>query len=87
MKPSELFGVVVRTTGFLIFIYGLWEIWGGVENFAENLLAINQGDTGDQPSSLGFFAFGLPSLGVGALVFFLANGIVRLAYPRSLAEN
>jgi hypothetical protein len=80
VKPSELFGVLVRTAGFLIVIYGLWEIWGGVENFAENLLATAQGDSSDQPSSLSYFAFGVPSVGFGALVFFLADWIVKLAY-------
>ena len=37
MKASELFGVAVRTIGFLIVIFGLWELWGGVENMVENI--------------------------------------------------
>ncbi len=82
MKPSELFGVFVRTAGFLIVIYGLWEIWGGLDNFAENLLATAQSDSSDQPSSLSYFAFGVPSIGVGALLFFFADGVVKLAYRR-----
>ena len=80
MKPSELFGVFVRVAGFLIVIYGMYEIWGGVDNFAENLLFGGQDDNGDQTSSFGYFAFGIPSLFVGAIFFFLANWIVRLAY-------
>jgi hypothetical protein len=81
MKPSELFGVFVRATGFLIFIYGLWEIWGGFENAVENLLPANQGDNGDQQvSSFAYFAFGIPSVFVGAICFFLADWIVKLAY-------
>ena len=80
MKPTELFGVVVRTTGLIIIIYGLWETWGGFENAVENLLPANQGDNAEQPSSFGYFAFGIPSLFVGALCFFLADWIVRLAY-------
>lgn len=80
MKPSELFGVFVRAAGFLIVIYGLWEIWGGIENIAENILSASQDDNSDQVSSLSFFAFGIPALFVGAICFFLADWIVRLAY-------
>jgi hypothetical protein len=80
VKPSELFGVFVRATGFLIVLYGMWEIWGGFDNMAENLVSASQGDSGDQPSSLSYFAFGVPALFVGAFCFFLAEWIVRLAY-------
>jgi len=81
MKPSELFGVVVRTTGFLVVLYGLWNVWAGVENVVENLLPANQGsDAGDLPSSLSYFAFGVPAFGLGAIFFFFADWIVKLAY-------
>jgi hypothetical protein len=77
MKPFELFGVFVRSAGFLIVIYGLWQLWGGVENVVENIFA---SDTSEQTSSLSYFADGVPSLVAGALIFFLADGVVRLAY-------
>jgi len=81
VKPSELFGVFVRVAGFLIVLYGMYEIWGGLDNFAENLLTAGQDESSsDQPSSFGYFAFGVPSLFVGAICFFLADWIVRLTY-------
>jgi hypothetical protein len=81
MKPSELFGVVIRATGFLVILYGLWNVWAGADNVAENLLAVNQGsDAGDLPSSLSYFVFGAPALGLGAICFFFADWIVKLAY-------
>ena len=83
MKPSELFGVGVRTIGFLIALYGLYEIWGGVDNVAENWIASVKGDGSDQPSSLVFFVFGIPSLILGLLIFFFADVIVRLGYRNS----
>jgi len=79
MKPSELFGVLVRLAGFLIVLYGMYEIWSGLDNVAENLLSA-QDDNSDQISSLSFFVFGIPSLFVGAICFFLADWIVRLTY-------
>ena len=82
MKPAELFGVLVRMTGFLIVIYGLWEIWGGFENMAENLLSAAQGDNSDQPSSISYFAFGIPAMIFGTLCFLLADWVVKLAYRR-----
>jgi len=80
MKPAELFGVFIRATGFLVLLYGLFELCGGLDNVVENALALAQGDSGDQPSSFSFFAFGIPSLLIGALIFLVADGIVKLAY-------
>ena len=80
MKASELFGVVVRLTGFLIVIYGLYEIWGGLENSVENLLPGNQGDNGEQVSVISYFAYGIPSMLAGAIIFFGADLIVAVAY-------
>ena len=80
MKASELFGVLVRLTGFLIVIYGLYEIWGGLENSVENLLPSNQGDNGDQVSVIAYFAFGIPALLVGVVIFFGGDLIVGLGY-------
>ena len=86
MKPSELFGVFVRLAGFLVVIYGLYEIWGGLDNVVENVIATSQEDTSDQPSSFGFFSFGIPALVMGFIVFFFADVIVRLAY-RNAGSN
>ena len=85
MKASELFGVLIRLTGFLIVLYGLYEIWGGLENGVENLLPSNQGEDGEQVSVLSYFAFGIPSLMAGAVIFFAADLIVAVAYknPKS----
>jgi hypothetical protein len=81
MKPSQLFGVAVRVIGFLVILYGLWNVWAGFENIFENLLPVNEnGDGGDLPSSLSYFAFGIPAAAVGCVCFFLADWIVKLAY-------
>jgi len=82
MKPFELFGVFVRAAGFLIVIYGLWELWGGMENVVENMFS---SDNSEQTSSFSYFADGVPALVAGVLIFFLADGVVRLAYrePRT----
>jgi len=75
-----MFGVFVRAAGFSAVLYGLWELWGGLENVVENLLA---SEAGDQTSSFSYFADGVPVLVVGILLFFLADGVVRLAYRDS----
>jgi hypothetical protein len=80
MKPNELFGVLVCLTGLLIVIYGLYEIWSGLENGAENLLPSNQDEDGGQVSIISFFAFGIPSMFVGAVIFFATDLIVRAPY-------
>ena len=69
----------MRVAGFLIVLYGMWEIWGGLDNFAENLLAAGD-DNSDQPSSVSYFVFGIPAIITGTICFFLADWIVRAAY-------
>ncbi|MGA2280556.1 MAG: hypothetical protein ABSG80_09665 [Verrucomicrobiota bacterium] len=83
MKPSELFGVVVRMIGFLVILYGLWNVWAGFENIFENILPMNESSDADLPSSLSYFTFGVLALVVGAVCFFLADWIVKLAYRDS----
>ena len=80
MKPSELFGVIVRTIGFLVILYGLWNVWAGFENIFENILPVTESGDADLPSSLSYFAFGVPALVLGTGCFFLADWIVKLAY-------
>jgi len=80
MKSSELFGVFVRAAGFVIVLYGVYEIWSGFENAVENLFPVNQTEDGQQVSIFSFFAFGIPSLVLGMLIFFAADLIVKLAY-------
>jgi hypothetical protein len=80
MKPSELFGVVVRVTGFLIVLYSLWNLWAGCETIMENILPLSEGSESDLPSVFYYFVFGIPMLVVGAVCFFLADWIVKLAY-------
>ena len=85
MKSSELFGVFVRAAGFVIVLYGLHEIWGGFENAVENLFPVNQTEDGQQVSTFSYFAYGMPSLVLGALIFFVADLIVKLAYRNQSA--
>ncbi len=80
MKASELFGVVVRATGFLMIIYSLWNVWSGFDNVFENILQVSQGSDAETTSSLSYFVFGVPGLVLGAIFFFLADWVVKLAY-------
>jgi hypothetical protein len=82
MKPSDIFGIVVRSIAFCVIIYGLWNLVGGCDNFIENLL---EPDTeGQYASTFSYFAFGVPSFLFGTLCFFLADWVVKLAYREGL---
>lgn len=83
MKPSELFGVVIRTIGLLIILYSLYDFLGGFDNFIENLLAGGQDSDSGSTSTLTYFVFGVPEFISGVLLFFLADWIVKLAYRDS----
>ena len=80
MKPSDLFGVVIRTVGLLVILYSLYDFLGGFDNFFENLLSGGRDADSGSVSTLSYFVFGVPEFIVGALCFFLADWIVKLAY-------
>ena len=80
MKPSELFGVIIRTVGFLIILYSLYDFLGGFDSFFENLLSSGQDGNSGSASTLSYFVFGVPEFIAGVLCFFLADWIVKLAY-------
>jgi hypothetical protein len=83
MKPSALFGVVIRAVGFLVVLYSLYDFLSGFDNFLENLLAGGQDSNSGSVSTLSYFIFGVPEFIAGALCFFLADWIVKLAYRDS----
>jgi hypothetical protein len=83
MKPSELFGVVIRTIGFLIILYSLYDMLGGFDTFFENLLSGGRESDSGSVSILSYFVFGVPEFIVGVACFFLADWIVKLAYRDS----
>jgi len=83
MKPSELFGVIIRTIGFLVILYSLYDFLGGFDSFFENLLQSGQDGNSGSACTLSYFVFGVPEFIAGALCFFLADWIVKLAYRDS----
>jgi hypothetical protein len=81
MRTQELFGLFVRATGFLIIVYGLWNILGGLESIPESLLdRLSGGDHTDEVSIFSYFAFGIPTVAFGVFCFFCADWVARLAY-------
>ena len=80
MKASELFGVVIRTVGFLVILYSLYDFLGGFDSFFENLLQFGQDGNSSSVSTLSYFVFGVPEFIAGVLCFFLSDWIVKLAY-------
>ena len=83
MKPSDLFGVVIRTIGLLVILYSLYDFLGGFDNFFENLLSSGSGGDSGSASTLSYFVFGVPEFIIGVMCFFLADWIVKLAYRDS----
>jgi hypothetical protein len=71
VKPSELFGVVVRTIGFLVMLYGLYDLLSGFDNFFENLLSggSDSDSASASASTLSYFVLGVPGFIVGVLCF------------------
>jgi hypothetical protein len=67
----------------LVILYALYDFLGGFDTFFENLLAGGQDENSGSTSTLSYFVFGVPEFIAGALCFFLADWIVKLAYRDS----
>jgi hypothetical protein len=75
MKPTDLFGVIVRTIGMLLLINGVWYL---VYGLLEGAGAIPE----SQPEGATlYFASGLPFLIGGCFMMRGAEWLVRFCYP------
>ncbi len=85
MKPSSLFGVFIRAVGFLILAYALWQIIVAV---VMAVVLPEPALTGPSVHIWPWTHIMLQVLAVlfGALCFFRADCIVRLAYGSDSAE-
>jgi hypothetical protein len=79
MKPSDIFGVVVRTFGFVIIIWGCWNALAGLVIALEPTAQTHRPPE-DQYSALSYLGTGIPAIVFGAVCFFCADWIVRLTY-------
>jgi len=77
MKPRELFGVLVRTIGVVLFLPAVF-----ATSFA--LLGLVLGGPGEV---IGMLWFGIPALVVGLWLLRGANALVAFAFPENESEN
>lgn len=82
MDEQAAFGVVVRTLGLMIALYGMWyALWG----FAKSLGAKSSLESEKQADRVYDFAlWGAILVAFGVGVILAANAIVNFAYPLRL---
>jgi len=74
MKPSDIFGLIVRTLGVCLF---LWSIWYFVFGLAEAVGLVT--DTPGEKTS--YFVTGVPGIIVAVVLMRCAPWFVRFSYP------
>jgi hypothetical protein len=83
MKPSEVFGVVVRGIGLCLVLCGLYWLLNGAMDTVyftlSSLGVIEQQDT----YAVSYFVDGIPTTLLGIFLLRKAGLIVRFAYPES----
>jgi hypothetical protein len=81
MKASDIFGLIVRTLGIVLIIYGIWYIFAGASVwYATHQIAPPPGETQYAYSS--YFFTGLPALAGGLICFLFADIIVGWTYRK-----
>jgi hypothetical protein len=71
MKPSDIFGIVVRTVGLVIALVGLWTVGWAILNLV-----------GGGPGTVALLVSGVPELLVGLWLIRGAEPLVRFAFPQ-----
>jgi hypothetical protein len=71
MKPSDIFGIVVRTVGLIMLLAGLWTIGYAL------LILLGGGPGG----TAGLLITGVPELLVGLWLLRGAKPLVQFAFP------
>lgn len=83
MKPSDIFGIIVRTIGVLLLLYGLWYLVFAVAE----VLGIVAAETPDEAKLL--FLNAASAIVVALTLMRAASWFVRFSYPddNSLRES
>jgi hypothetical protein len=75
MRPNDIFGLIVRTIGLFILLYGVWMFtYGFVQRFG--LLPESE-----HAEARTYLIAGTLWLVIGGLLLRKADGLVRFAYP------
>lgn len=77
MKPDDIFGIVVRTIGVLLLLYGLWYLTFAL---AESM-GIVAGQTRDEAKLL--FITATAAIVVALILMRAADWVVRFSYPET----
>ena len=74
MKARDIFGIVIRTLGVFILLFGLWYLVYAIAGAC--------GAPEDSPGEIAaYFTAGIPGVLIGVLVLRCARRIVRFSYP------
>lgn len=83
MKPREVFGIIVRTIGLMLLLYGVYSVW--------SLLFVATPTPVPIPNRLGLFILGalsiVPYFVVGFILTRKAEWIVNFCYPNPVQRH
>lgn len=79
MKAPDILGLVIRIVGFIIMIWSIWDLLGGLAVLAASFQSSSR-PAEIQYSSSSFFITGLPALVFGLFCFLQTDRIVRWTY-------
>jgi len=75
MKPSDLFGVVVRTIGLIIIVLAaLWQVFRAIASL----------DDWGSGNVVGMLVYGIPALLVGLWFLRGAKALISFAFPEDI---
>ena len=87
MKPAEVFGIIARSFGLYLFIWGLWNMVSLVIEVIALAAAVLNGDSLDLLTKLYYLVAGAGAMLLGFLLLAKADSLVAWTYRHAGTEE
>jgi surface polysaccharide O-acyltransferase-like enzyme len=83
MKPQDIFGIILRTIGVWLCIWGAWNALAGFMYFFTAIFNVITG-TPSHHDWFGYVIYGIPAIIAGWMMLSYTDAFVRFTYPREM---
>jgi len=87
MNPAQIFGVVARSFGLYLFIWGLWNMVSLILEVVALVAALINGESLDLVTKLSYLVAGSGAMLLGFLLLAKADALVRWTYRHEPAAT
>jgi hypothetical protein len=84
VRASEIFGIIVRTIGLTVILFGLYYLVSAAHEALLLLLSMFGAEQSEENFAVAYAFYAVAALVVGVFLFWKADVVVRFAYREPL---